>query len=528
MYRKSIFILLIMIIFLGACSAARLEDTSVHQPDSLDQTVFSQLSELYDSFANHSSDLWTADYRFDQDQAMYVRIDKDGNPLYAYIFNFEDAAELPSSELVDTGYKNLGEVYYLSEIPNESRAVSIPFFDFEFPVGGEKIFMLKYSEFDEGLDIEKFQWQLFVAHEAMHRYQVNSWDESVGFEEGRDYDLSAENISLVFIEQKLLLVALETDDASVRDTALMQFVAVRSKRNELWPETIGVDNQQERIEGMPRYLEYRLAINHGIDEKNALDNSVLSEVKINLNPVEGMVREALTFGRFYSSGAAIGVLLDQLEIDWKTMIEEGETPFDVLYDYYAIEDTDALIETAKSEQGFSSLISSAAEAAEFAASEPEGEMDSGGSVKIERIRKPYQEVDPVYLPSYIPVGYHILGMFSYSVDEIEFEPLKGLYSPEGEDIVVVDLGNDGGEETEIRIYHSPFHGTLDEYFAGLIVGMPPMKEIAVGEYSAKGDQYKDQNSISSMLMFANGEELIHIEGPIGLEDAAKIAEGLIP
>ena len=506
------------------------EDSSVPQPDSLDQTVFAQLSELYDAFANHSSDLWTDDYRFDQDQAMYVRTDKEGNPLYAYIFNYEDAAALPSAELVDTGHENLGSVYYLSEIPNGSRAENIPFFDFQFPVGDEEIFMMKYSEFDEGFDLENFQWQLFVAHEAMHRYQMLNWTNSEGYQEGKEYDLSAEHISLIFLEQKLLLLALETDDASVRENALMQFVAVRTKRNELWPGAVGVDNQQERIEGMPRYLEYRLAIINGYEEEKALYNSVLNELEYSLNPMEGMTRDILKFGRFYSSGAALGVLLDQLEIDWKARIETGETPFDVLSDYYAIEDIDALIETAKSEQDFDSLMSSAAEAAEYAASEPEGEMGSsgGGTVEIERIRKPYEEVDPTNAPSYVPSGYHILGMFSYSVDEIDFEPLRGVYSPDGEDIVVVDLGNDGGEETEIRIYRSPFHGTLDEYFNGLVIGMPPMKEVAVGELIAKGDQFELQNGINSMLIFATGEELIQIEAPIGLEESAKIMESLLP
>ena len=560
MYRKPFFIVLAMSIILTACSAVNpadnagvesnissneaileeppedvlkddsIEEVSIHPPDSLDQTVFAQLSELYDSFANHSSDLWTDDYRFDQDQAMYVRTDKDGNPLYAYIFNYEDTAALPSAELVDTGHENLGSVYYLSEIPNGSRAENIPFFDFRFPVGEEEIFMMKYSEFDEGIDLENFQWQLFVAHEAMHRYQMLNWTNSEGYQEGKEYDLSAEHISLIFLEQKLLLLALETDDASVRENALMQFVAVRTKRNELWPGAVGVDNQQERGEGMPRYLEYRLAIINGYEEEKALYNSVLNELEYSLNPMEGMTRDILKFGRFYSSGAALGVLLDQLEIDWKARIEAGETPFDVLSDYYAIEDIDTLIETAKREQDFDNLISTAVEAAEYAASEPEGDLGSsgGGTVEIERIRKPYQEVDPAYEPSYMPVGYHILGMFSYSVDEIDFEPLRGLYSPDGEDIVVVDLGNDGGEETEIRIYRSPFHGTLDEYFNGLVIGMPPMKEVAVGELIAKGDQFELQNGINSMLIFATGEELIQIEAPIGLEESAKIMESLLP
>jgi hypothetical protein len=37
------------------------------QLDKLDKSLFRQLSELYESFSQHSSDLWKSDYRFDQE-----------------------------------------------------------------------------------------------------------------------------------------------------------------------------------------------------------------------------------------------------------------------------------------------------------------------------------------------------------------------------------------------------------------------------------------------------------------------------
>ena len=46
---------------------------------------------------------------------------------------------------------------------------------------------------------------------------------------------------------------------------------------------------------------------------------------------EGMgVKEEFGFGRFYSTGAAICLIMDKLDIDWKGGVEDGASPAEVM------------------------------------------------------------------------------------------------------------------------------------------------------------------------------------------------------
>ncbi len=447
-------------------------------PDELDREMFAQLSAMYATFAEHSAELWTSAYRPDQDQALFVRTDDNDNPLYAYIVNYDNAANLPGAELVETGYHNLGDVYLLREIPNPKRAENTPFFDFFYPIEDIESFMMKYKPNDMMMVPNTFDWQLFVAHEGMHRYQMKNWINDTGFTPG-EYNLEAENIALIYLEHKLLISALQAEDATARDTALRQFVAVRAERNARWPETVTVDNAQERGEGMPRYLEYRMETITG--EQSPILQPINASLSVSLHPTSGMVREDLSFGRFYATGAALGMLLDELGIEWKSLIEAGQTPYDILAAHYALEDPAALLEVSKNTYAYADLYSTAEQAAAIAESEPVGDMGGGGgggAVQIEPIEKPYEEASAAYSPTYLPEGYNLLGMFSYSVDEIEFPPIAQIYSPDGADITVVDLGN-GDQEANIRISRSAYNGTLADFLISSAIGLPPLDDLDI-------------------------------------------------
>ena len=102
-----------------------------------------------------------------------------------------------------------------------------------------------------------------------------------------------------------------------------------------------------------------------------------------------------------------------------------------------------------------------------------------------------------------------------------------LYSPEGEEIVVVDMGN-GNEAENIRISRSAYSGNLEDWFTASAFGMPPMDDMDINGYAAKAMVFEDEMGSFLILAVATGEEIIIIEGPISLEEGVLIMESLLP
>lgn len=512
-----------------------LYSKAIAKYEDIDDGLFAQLSTTFELFRTAADRIWTADYRFDQEPMLYVRTDADGEALYGYLINHPEPESFDGAELVALDEElALPSVYRLDReaLPHPEALANIPYYSFDFPANGTDVFLMKYN--DPGTDAHSapttFDWAKYVAHEAFHRYQMSCWEHpSESSQDVESYPLDADSIPMIFLETHVLLDGLSAADDEARDTALRRFVAVRSARMEQWDLVRLMDGFQEHGEGTARYLEYRLDDVAG-EENNGL--SMEQYLEMILSPQSGMVRAELAFGRFYSTGAALCALMDDIGLDWRPLIEAGQTPYDILAAHYGVEDQEALLQQAQAAHDYDALLEIATQVAEKAASEPSdifgGAMPSGseGDEIGGMIQKPYKATPERLTPSYIPIGYKMLGSFQYVASEIEFAPMRSMYSPQGFDVTVIDLSGPNGV---IRINRSEFvDGTLEAWRASSL-GMPlGIEEIAVGDTPVLPMDLSGDPSMSyTMTVCVYNDELILVEGPISLDENLKIITGII-
>lgn len=164
---------------------------------------------------------------------------------------------------------------------------------------------------------------LFV-HERFHDYQ-RAWRRGGGYS---DYLLEdPEDIAAAQLEQEALADAL---DAPSPRAALERFAALRRWRYARHPEIAGAEAWQERAEGTARYVELAAA----------------PSAKGNTRPLQADLRaplrlEDMAKTRLYSTGAAMGRLLDGLAVAWQGQVEGGRSPFEVLDAALALDDARA-------------------------------------------------------------------------------------------------------------------------------------------------------------------------------------------
>jgi len=337
---------------------------------NVDKQLFERTDKLFSLFREKSNKIWQESYRLDQMALMYVR--NDGRrDQYAYLINHPKVVGIESAQRYKVPADfNLPPVYRLDKIPNQEKIAKIENFDFNYDVHGVETYVMKYTS----PDINEFKaptsdvWTLYVAHEGFHDYQLDTWREAPG--NGQDiagYPLNSEHIALIMLEDAVIKEALQADSPAGRTRAIKQFVAIRQTRIATWDDVRYLDLPQEQIEGTARYIEHRLGSLIGYDKLN------LNTFADGLGYIpESNIRGELGFGRFYRTGAALGYLLDQLNIDWKIQIERGQSQFDVISDYYNIanDGVPALLSEAKAAYHYDTLKMKAKDIAKVVASEP--------------------------------------------------------------------------------------------------------------------------------------------------------------
>lgn len=188
----------------------------------------------------------------------------------------------------------------------------------------------------------------YFLHEVFHRYQEDVFKENERVDQ-EAYDFSPENLHFALVENQILLKMAATDDLSHLTELAKDFVQVRSYRITHFLH-VNLDNQQERYEGTARFIEERTGMSTS-DANLDLDGT---------GYMQGYIKDAYAFGRFYSSGAILTDVIARLYGDvGLTEIQNGHSPFDVLQNHLdaslstpaniaqAIDPDSALVELAK-------------------------------------------------------------------------------------------------------------------------------------------------------------------------------------
>jgi hypothetical protein len=176
----------------------------------------------------------------------------------------------------------------------------------------------------------------FVVHENFHQFQDEVFTETDSLNEERYPIADRENTALAFVEMEILrdvLTAAQAgDDVSVR-TLLRKFVAVRNARWNRNPFVRSFEAAEERHEGTAQYVEVKAmdlvqrSFSHA--EVPARETEGYAEYahpqylfsEFSSRTTGGTVAPAdMPRNRIYPVGAAMGMLLDFLGVDWKGQV----------------------------------------------------------------------------------------------------------------------------------------------------------------------------------------------------------------
>ena len=201
-----------------------------------------------------------------------------------------------------------------------------------------------------------------IVHERFHVHQEKNFAR-LRFEQRRS-EPDAEDLALAALEQAALRGALESVGPLESSRLARQFLAVRAERYGRRPDSRGLEDREERAEGMAEYVEQSLM---NRPEVAPTDLGAIGEIlrKLSQFPsVDGMEK-----GRYYGTGSAQGLLLDRGgPKDWKERVAGGACLRDVLALTYrvSVADEAALSAQAKGSLGYAALLrQGSVEAAEF-------------------------------------------------------------------------------------------------------------------------------------------------------------------
>jgi len=168
-------------------------------------------------------------------------------------------------------------------------------------------------------------------HEAFHRYQQRSFA-GVGSagESVPPGALTREFAAMAEVERRMLARALELAPGPELDSLIHGFLAVRRERLRGAPPRVrDVERALERMEGSANLVGYQLAAATLDYQPQRVVTAVSEFLTTPLDRFGGDRATQLMRWRAYGTGAAMGMLLDRMDVAWKDRLEAG-TPFDAL------------------------------------------------------------------------------------------------------------------------------------------------------------------------------------------------------
>ncbi|MFR4582638.1 hypothetical protein [Clostridium cadaveris] len=325
--------------------------------NSVDKEMFNKLSEIYKEFDENREKLWP-DYDFEKKPLILIRNYKDKGVLrkYAYAVNVDRIKEgIFSTEVTLPKDLNLPKVYRLSSLdPKIFKTLMIGNFG-TVDIKGEKVFYFKYNQkMIENPDLY-FDFSSFLLHESFHVFKQKNWEYDKNDKEYiEDYPNNKENYGLMGVEFSLLDKGLKTDNKDDIKKYLKDWTMIRGYKYRKWPQLKNETNT-EAIEGTARYMEYKYSKLTGgrltvlANEKSPYHISFIQAFNYIANG-EAKSLEYLKRPMRYEVGSALGLMMDELNIDWKNQIEDskdnkGRTQYEILEKYFNISDKDISEET---------------------------------------------------------------------------------------------------------------------------------------------------------------------------------------
>ena len=153
-------------------------------------------------------------------------------------------------------------------------------------------------------------------HESFHVFQHAWAKSSPPVDYGSIQNVLPAHAASVEVERRVLRDALRAAGADT--TLAQQAVAVRARRvAQVTPDFVQAERQAERNEGLAAYVEARsAALAFGKSARTVIDD-VSRQLAVSMRTFGGSPDERLIRTRAYGTGAAMGLLLDWLGIDWK-------------------------------------------------------------------------------------------------------------------------------------------------------------------------------------------------------------------
>ena len=250
--------------------------------------------------------------------------DSHGNIRTTLLFNYPSSP--PWNFVPIAGAAGVSESVTTTELP-------IPF-DLYYPIGSKKALVA----------IRQFPFQA-VFHEAFHRYQLTHsfYRENTG----HNTHYQARDVVLAQREQRELAQALQSQDKNSLRLHIRRFVKLRNLRNQALPEQVVInENSLEAIEGTAAYVEHQFMLLTGKVTEKESRARLISQLTAPLD------KNAMERGRYYLTGRAMGLLIDDMEYRWQKSATAGQTLIELISElsrYYrsasASEDANFIEET---------------------------------------------------------------------------------------------------------------------------------------------------------------------------------------
>ncbi|MBT9831499.1 hypothetical protein GPK36_06290 [Clostridium baratii] len=346
--------------------------TSYESFDSVDKEMFQELSQIYKQFDKNSDQLWGDKDKLNKMPLILIRTNKDKGIIrkYAYAINLKGIENSIFAEKMDIPSSlNLPTVYRLSKFDINMIFTWLPSNFGTIDMDKANTFYFKYyPKMIENPDLY-FDFSSFLIHESFHTYNQKDWtyDKNDG-EYIENYPVNKENYALMGLEFKLLDKCMEEKNTEEVKKYLKEWTIVRTYRYEKWPELIKETNT-EAIEGTARYMEYKYSKLTGGKLTVLANKEKPYHVTFThaFNCISNGIGETPVYLERpikYETGAALGLIMDKLNIDWKYDIEDspnknGETQYEILKKYFNISDKDVsdnIMKKIEEENNYSELL----------------------------------------------------------------------------------------------------------------------------------------------------------------------------
>lgn len=340
--------------------------TQYQQLDATDQQMLTELSRIFTTFGKDSGQLWSEGYRLDKKPLLLVRVGKDRGmvPAYGYAVNVEGMQDgLSAQKIAIPPALGLPDVYRVNSLSLFSGLIWFPSNFGPTTLQGEEVFYFKYSPQMMTAPLAHLDFPSFLIHESFHFFGQKGWRYDQG--DGgyiEDYPNTKEQFALFGLEFSLLDQALAGTGKDDTTQIMREWLAVRNERYRLWPQLENETNT-EAIEGTAEYMELRYTDLAGGLAALILDDTHVSHTFLGLFDLlaEKGAPSYLDRSIYYDTGAALGLIMDKMELPWRPMIEDseanpGQAQYQILLDFLGDDLSSVNLEEVKARYHYDDLL----------------------------------------------------------------------------------------------------------------------------------------------------------------------------